>query len=47
MGTELLLIPGVAAVIRDEHGRILIQRSRHGETGDWVSSSTPVEVSLP
>jgi len=30
MGTELLLIPAVAAVIRDEHGRILIQRSRHG-----------------
>src|SRR6185295_9420099 len=30
IGTELLLIPAVAAVIRDEHGRILIQRSRHG-----------------
>src|SRR6185295_299752 len=30
IGTELLLIPAVAAVVRDEGGRILIQRTRHG-----------------
>jgi 8-oxo-dGTP pyrophosphatase MutT (NUDIX family) len=30
IGTELLLIPAVAAVLRDEHGRVLIQRSHHG-----------------
>lgn len=29
-GPDLLLIPAVAAVIRDEHGRILIQRDQHG-----------------
>ena len=29
LGTELLLIPAVAAVVRDEQGRVLIQRSRH------------------
>ena len=30
MGCELLLIPAVAAVLRDEHGRVLIQRDHHG-----------------
>jgi 8-oxo-dGTP pyrophosphatase MutT (NUDIX family) len=30
IGTELLLVPAVAAVVRDEQGRVLIQRSRHG-----------------
>jgi 8-oxo-dGTP pyrophosphatase MutT (NUDIX family) len=29
-GTELLLIPAVAAVVRDDQGRVLIQRSQHG-----------------
>jgi 8-oxo-dGTP pyrophosphatase MutT (NUDIX family) len=29
IGTELLLIPAVAAVVRDEQGRVLVQRSRH------------------
>lgn len=29
IGTRLLMIPAVAAVVRDERGRILIQRSRH------------------
>jgi 8-oxo-dGTP pyrophosphatase MutT (NUDIX family) len=29
IGTDLLLIPAVAAVIRDAQGRVLIQRSRH------------------
>jgi 8-oxo-dGTP pyrophosphatase MutT (NUDIX family) len=28
-GKELLLIPAVAAVVRDETGRVLIQRDRH------------------
>jgi 8-oxo-dGTP pyrophosphatase MutT (NUDIX family) len=31
IGTELLLIPAVAAVLRDEQGRVLIQRNHHGE----------------
>jgi len=30
VGTELLLIPAVAAVVRDDQGRVLIQRSQHG-----------------
>lgn len=30
VGTELLLIPAVAAVVRDDEGRVLIQRSQHG-----------------
>lgn len=30
IGTDLLLIPAVAAVVRDDRGRVLIQRSRHG-----------------
>lgn len=29
IGTDLLLIPAVAAVVRDERGRLLIQRTRH------------------
>lgn len=29
IGTELMLIPAVAAVVRDEQGRVLIQRSQH------------------
>jgi len=30
IASELRLIPAVAAVLRDAHGRVLIQRSRHG-----------------
>lgn len=30
IGTDLLLIPAVAAVVRDDRGRVLIQRSQHG-----------------
>jgi 8-oxo-dGTP pyrophosphatase MutT (NUDIX family) len=30
IGTDLLLIPAVAAVLRDGEGRVLVQRSRHG-----------------
>jgi 8-oxo-dGTP pyrophosphatase MutT (NUDIX family) len=30
IGHELLLIPGVAAVLRDDQGRVLIQRNHHG-----------------
>lgn len=30
IGTDLLLIPAVAAVVRDDEGRVLIQRSQHG-----------------
>jgi 8-oxo-dGTP pyrophosphatase MutT (NUDIX family) len=28
IGNDLLLAPGVAAIIRDEHGRILVQKNR-------------------
>lgn len=31
IGSELLLIPAVAAVLRDEQGRVLIQRNHHGQ----------------
>lgn len=30
IGTDLLLIPAVAAVVRDDEDRVLIQRSQHG-----------------
>jgi len=30
VGSELILIPAVAAVLRDEEGRVLIQRNHHG-----------------
>jgi 8-oxo-dGTP pyrophosphatase MutT (NUDIX family) len=30
-GPDLLLIPAVAAVIRDDQGRLLVQRTQHGE----------------
>jgi 8-oxo-dGTP pyrophosphatase MutT (NUDIX family) len=30
VGSELLLVPAVAAVLRDEKGRVLIQRNHHG-----------------
>ena len=33
VGTRLLLLPGVAAVIRDERGRLLLQR--RSEDGRW------------
>lgn len=31
VGTQLLLMPAVAAVIRDSAGRVLIQRTQHGQ----------------
>ena len=31
LGTQLLLMPAVAAVIRDGAGRVLIQRTQHGQ----------------
>lgn len=31
VGTQLLLMPAVAAVIRDGAGRVLIQRTQHGQ----------------
>src|SRR3954454_1828320 len=30
IGTDLLLIPGVAAIIRDDQGRILLQLNKQG-----------------
>jgi len=30
IGSELLLVPAVAALLRDEEGRVLIQRGHHG-----------------
>jgi ADP-ribose pyrophosphatase YjhB (NUDIX family) len=30
LGTQLLLIPAVAAVVRDERGRVLVQRTHSG-----------------
>jgi 8-oxo-dGTP pyrophosphatase MutT (NUDIX family) len=31
VGTQLLLMPAVAAVVRDSFGRVLIQRTQHGQ----------------
>ncbi len=40
VGVDLLLIPAVAAVVRDEHGRVLVQR-RHD--GSWSLPAGAVE----
>ena len=31
VGHDLLLVPGVAAIIRDQHGRILLQKTKDGQ----------------
>ena len=41
IGTELVLIPGVAAIIRDEAGRILFQR--RAEDGLWSLPSGSID----
>jgi 8-oxo-dGTP pyrophosphatase MutT (NUDIX family) len=40
VGCELLIIPAVAAVLRDEHGRVLIQRDHHG---NWSLPAGAIE----
>lgn len=40
IGSDLLLIPAVAAVLRDERGRVLLQRGHHGE---WSLPAGAVE----
>jgi 8-oxo-dGTP pyrophosphatase MutT (NUDIX family) len=44
LGTELLIIPAVAAVVRDAGGRVLIQRSRHGV---WSLPAGAIEPGEP
>jgi 8-oxo-dGTP pyrophosphatase MutT (NUDIX family) len=40
VGTELLLMPAVAALVRDDGGRLLIQRTR---SGDWSLPAGAIE----
>ncbi len=44
IGSELLLIPGVAAVLRDEHGRILMQLNQDGGWGLPAGAIEPGEA---
>lgn len=49
MGQELLLLPGVAAVIRDESGRILLQERSSGDgwslpAGSIEPGETPMQA---
>ena len=42
LGTALILVPGVAAIIRDEAGRILFQRK---DDGTWSLPAGAIEPS--
>jgi 8-oxo-dGTP pyrophosphatase MutT (NUDIX family) len=44
IGHDLLLIPGVAAVLRDDQGRVLIQRNHHGGWGLPAGAIEPGEA---
>lgn len=48
LGAELMLIPAVAAVIRDEHGRLLLQEKHDGSwslpAGAIEPGETPEEA---
>ena len=45
VGHQLLELPSVSVVVRDEEGRVLLVR--HAETGDWVTPGGALEPSEP